>query len=297
MARRNLFICVVVGMKIGFASLDISAEPPHPARPQGAAEASNNGADDAIHVVLLADAKDHGPAGNGLHDYPQWQKQWAGLLGGEVAATQKPEDSAPPGIPGVRVTTAWKWPSNRQFETANVIVAYCYLDWSNQRLAQMRRYLEAGGGLVLIHSATWTRPQPSGEVAAVAGVGGFQRYRHGAVQLDIAAPDHPICQGLPQQFTLDDDETYWPPTPLMDRVLVLATSQERQESKAAAAETAQPMFWCYRLAGGRVFGCVPGHQAKTFDNPAFRTLLLRGIAWAAGRRPDRLLLPEAAQSR
>ena len=42
-----------------------------------------------LHVVLLADEKDHGPAGNGLHDYPLWQKRWALLLGGEEASEEK----------------------------------------------------------------------------------------------------------------------------------------------------------------------------------------------------------------
>jgi type 1 glutamine amidotransferase len=238
--------------------------------------------------VLLADAKDHGPAGNGLHDYPRWQKRWAGLLGGGKAGTEKPGDPARAGVPGVRVSTAWKWPSDDQFQTADVIVAYCYLAWNDERLAQVRRYLQAGGGLVLIHSATWTRPQPSREVAEVIGIGGFKRYRHGPVRLDIAAPDHQICKGLPEKILLDEDEAYWPPTPMMDRVLVLASASEPQESKENAVKTAQPMFWCYELGRGRVFGCVPGHRAQTFDNPLFRTFLLRGIAWAAGRPPDRL---------
>jgi type 1 glutamine amidotransferase len=51
------------------------------------------------------------------------------------------------------------------------------------------------------------------------------------------------------------------------------------------------MFWCYELGAGRVFGCVPGHCAQTFDDPVFRNLLLRGIAWAASRFPDRLDMP------
>ena len=38
-----------------------------------AAEEPNS---ERLHVVLLADEKDHGPAGTGLHDYPLWQKRW-----------------------------------------------------------------------------------------------------------------------------------------------------------------------------------------------------------------------------
>ena len=288
MARRRLLIIVFFGMGIGIFCFHAGADqlepdPENAADTPAASEPVEKDASEGIHIVLLADAKDHGPAGNGLHDYPRWQKRWAVLLGGEEAATEKAENPARAGVAGVRVTTAWKWPSDDQFQTADVIVAYCYLAWNDERLAQVRRYLQAGGGLVLIHSATWTRPQPSREVAEMLGIGGFRRYRHGPVRLDIAAPDHPICQGLPEKILLDDDETYWPPTPMMDRVLVLASAGEPQESAGNAVKTAQPMFWCYEPGRGRVFGCVPGHRAETFDNPLIRRFLLRGIAWAAGR--------------
>ena len=184
-------------------------------------------------------------------------------------------------MPNVQVTTAWLWPSEEQFQTADVIVAYCYLQWTDQRLAQVRRYLERGGGLVLIHSATWTKPKPSRKVAEVVGVGGFRLFRHGDVRLDMAAPEHPICAGLPETIVLANDETYWPPTPIMESVTVLATSVEDKAKRG----TAHPMFWCYELGEGRVFGCVPGHSAKTFDDPMFRKLLFQGIAWTAGENP------------
>ncbi len=29
---------------------------------------------EGLNILLLADEKDHGPAGNGLHDYPLWQE-------------------------------------------------------------------------------------------------------------------------------------------------------------------------------------------------------------------------------
>ena len=169
-----------------------------------AAEESNN---ERQHIVLLADEKDHGPTGNGLHDYPLWQKRWALLLGGEEASEESQVNLVGPpdesinyqkGMPNVQVTTAWHWPSDEQFQTADVIVAYCYLEWSDQGLAQVRQYLERGGGLVLIHSATWTKPGPSDEVAELVGVGGFELFRHGAVQLNVTTPEHPICAGLPE---------------------------------------------------------------------------------------------------
>jgi type 1 glutamine amidotransferase len=242
-----------------------------------------------INVVLLADKKDHGPSGNGLHDYPLWQRQWSLLLGADAPSKdQQPDTAQHRDGPSLHVAKAWHWPSGEQFEAADVIVAYCYLDWNEDRLAQVRQYLENGGGLALIHSATWPKPKPSRDVAELVGIGGFPLYRHGRVELDVTKPGHPICSGLPKTIVLENDETYWPPVPMLEGVAVLATSVEKQGSGDGATRSPQPMFWCYTLRRGRVFGCVPGHCMKTFDDPLFRTLLLRGTAWAAGEEAQLL---------
>jgi type 1 glutamine amidotransferase len=192
------------------------------------------------------------------------------------------------GAAGVRVATADQWPSPEQWQTADAIVAFCYLAWTPERIAQLGAYLDRGGGLAIVHSATWTRPQPSAEVAAVLGVGGFQRWRHGAVALETARPEHPICLGLPRVLPLVD-ESYWPPTPSADaaRVQILAASQEA-DGPGQAAASPQPMFWTYERGRGRVFACVLGHYSWTFDDPYFRLWLLRGIAWSARENPYRL---------
>ena len=85
----------------------------------------------------------------------------------------------------------------------------------------------------------------------------------------------------------ESDETYWPPTPIMDGVTVLATSVEDKGRRGSTPRAAQPIFWCYEPGAGRVFGCVPGHRIQTFDDPLFRKLLLRGMAWAGGDEPAR----------
>ena len=247
-----------------------------------------------LRIVLLVDGKDHGAH---EHDYPLWQERWALLLGGKAASTGTQVNLFGPaiadtktgaGAENVEVVCARGWPSDEQFASANVIVAFCYLSWTGDHKRQLRQYLERGGGLALVHSATWTKPKADAEVAALTGVGGFTRFRHGPVQLEITAADHPICRGLPQRISLLD-ETYWPPTPAIaaDRVITLAVSREK--TGAVGEETSpQPMFWICQSGRGRVFGCVPGHYTWTFDDPWFRLLLLRGIAWAGGEPAARL---------
>ncbi|MCX7010647.1 MAG: ThuA domain-containing protein [Kiritimatiellaeota bacterium] len=246
-----------------------------------------------LRLLLLADKKDHKEH---EHDYPAWQERWALLLGGRAAsaATQvnlfglgSTTEQTLTGAENVEVVCANGWPTDAQWASAQVVVAFCYLTWTDDHKRQLQHYLDHGGGLVLIHSATWTKPKADAEVAALVGVGGFTRFRHGAVQLEITAAGHPICQGLPRQLSFLD-ETYWPPTPPLDtpRVTVLAVSQEN-ESPTDGNRRPQPMFWICSSGRGRVFGCVLGHYTWTFDDPWFRLLVLRGIAWSAGETATR----------
>ena len=41
------------------------------------------------------------------------------------------------------------------------------------------------------------------------------------------------------------------------------------------------MVWVKEREKGRVFVCIPGHYTWTMDDPLYRVLVLRGIAWAA----------------
>lgn len=261
-----------------------------------------------LHIVLLADVKDHGP---GAHDYPLWQKRWSLLLGGRQAADESvkqvnlygppPEGDAEEAMLGaakVKVTTAWKWPSKEQLKSADLIVMQCYRSggptrriWSDERIKELDAYLARGGGFVVVHPATYTLrdlSQPGGDrVAALTGLA-FDRsiiVRHGPIKVRITASDHPICLGLPETIDLID-EPYWPPIGDLTRVTVLITSDE-SVPKGSDNISPQPMFWTSQHGKGRIFACVPGHFTWTFDDPYFRILLLRGMAWAAGESPFR----------
>jgi type 1 glutamine amidotransferase len=48
-----------------------------------------------------------------------------------------------------------------------------------------------------------------------------------------------------------------------------------------------PQLWSLERGRGRVFVSIPGHYSWTFDDPLFRVVLLRAIAWAAREPVDR----------
>jgi type 1 glutamine amidotransferase len=217
-----------------------------------------------LSVVLVAGPKDHNL---GEHDYPAWQTVWKHLL---------------QAAPQTRVDTAWEFPSDAQWESNDVLVFYQRGRWDPQRQHAVDAHLERGGGLVYIH---WAVDGRGGEAEfarriGLAAKGGGIRYRHGPLEIDFqAAGEHPIARNFKKIRWVD--ESYWTLTGDPQSIRLLGTGIEEGAP--------QPLFWTREdeASQGRVFVSIPGHYMWTFDDPAFRLLLLRGIAWAGHRHVDR----------
>ena len=295
MPKKSYFCLIVSSVIILCANMTIAKAPPVPRDraeiEKVLAKVTPSKEMPEMNVVLLADMNDHGID---EHGYPVWQKRWALLLGGKNAGDYNETqvnlfgkaigdyNEIIAGKTNVKVMTAWEWPSDEQFESADVIVAYCYLNWNPQRLKQVEEYLSKGGGLVVIHPATWTKPAPSAKVAKLLGISGYRLYRHGIVNMKITALDNPICKGLPEIIKLDD-EVYWPSVEQTDIETLAASDEKVGDSK----QIQQAIFWTHTFGKGRVFGCQLGHNNWTFDDPYLRILLFRGIAWAGNQSPYR----------
>ena len=229
------------------AALAGAPEPPETTRP--------------IHILMVAGAKDHGP---GEHDYPAFQKAWSELL----AASSDTE-----------VSTASEWPTPEQFKKADVAVIFQHGDWNDQRATDVDAHLERGGGLVYIH---WAVDGQKGgrEFAKRIGLAGMGvvAFRHGEETLAFnRGAKHPISRNFDRLKLFD--ETYWKMAGSLPPDRILATAVEDGEP--------QPQIWTLEPKGGRVFVSIPGHFSWTFDDPLFRILLLRGLAWAAHEPVDR----------
>jgi len=247
-----------------------------------------------LHVVLTANRKDHGPH---EHDYPRWMERWQVLLGGKGEAsptlyglTGHLPPGPKPGAPGVTVETAVNWPTPEQFARADVVVAFMGTGgvWNEARLRDVRALLDRGRGFVALHAAVIAEKptaRPLAELLGLAWESGTTLFRHGALDVRVTARDHPITRGLPERLHFED-ESYWPLVGDPARVQVLATADEPMPGSGDLKP--QPMFWTHTPGRGRVFASILGHYTWTFDDPYFRMLALRGIAWAAGESPYRL---------
>jgi putative heme-binding domain-containing protein len=217
-----------------------------------------------LKVALIAGDKDHGVD---EHDYPLWQQRWADLL---------------PRSEGVTVRTARGWPSDETFGWADVVVIYsANPGWAAETGPGLDAFLNRGGGLVLLHYAVNGRKDPEAlaERIGLAWRDGASRFRHGPVELSFPAKSgNPITAGFTKLSLVD--ESYWNLVGDPARVEVLATTPEEGQDR--------PMLWSRQVGRGRVVGCILGHYSWTFDDPLFRILVLRSIAWSAGEPVARL---------
>jgi putative membrane-bound dehydrogenase-like protein len=130
-------------------------------------------------------------------------------------------------------------------------------------------FVENGGGLVVVHSASAAFGNSDKYIELIGGR--FQS--HGAGTFSVLVNDtlHPAMNGI-SGFVLWD-ETYVHDRFAHDnRVLMLREEGEGYE----------PVTWVRTRGKGRVFYTALGHDERTWEKEEFQELLERGIRWAAG---------------
>lgn len=146
----------------------------------------------------------------------------------------------------------------------------------------LRRYVEQGGGLVLVHFACgawygeWPEFKPLAGRAWYGPDGGRQHDPYGPFTVHIRDADHPVTAGLRDFETTD--ELY---TCLEGEVpiRVLATARSKVDGRD------YPMAFVREYGRGRVFHSPLGHDAAALGVEAVGELFRRGTAWAAGLLP------------
>ena len=143
-------------------------------------------------------------------------------------------------------------------------------------LDNLSRYVEQGGGLVLVHFACGAFQEFKDDFEKLAGRVWDPELRghdpRGKFRVEIAASDHPITRGMKSFVT--DDELY---TCLAGTVpvTVLATAVSKVDGKT------YPIAFVRACGPGRVFHCLLGHDVSALSNPDVAELFWRGTAWAS----------------
>lgn len=98
------------------------------------------------------------------------------------------------------------------------------------------------------------------------------------VEMAPAAAEHPITAGI-GDFDLVTEQ-YWVLTDDYCDVLATTTQAVRPWDPWHRPVTS-PAVWTRQWGEGRVFVCTPGHDLDVLRDPSVRTIVERGLLWAA----------------
>ncbi len=240
-----------------------------------------------LRIFIRSGPKSHGP---GAHDYPRFLKEWVPMLNER----------------GARASGAETFPTREQLAETDVLILHKQ-EAGNIEPAErvvLNEFLARGGGVVVIHAGTVSRdPDWFRTIVGGSWRNGTTRWLEGPMQLYFTDRDHPIVKDSSNWEM--DDEIYYDMDMLPEAKVLASAYTPKAASRSAGGQrradevTAggkrvgiydiQPQMWTYEktASGGskpyRAFVSIPGHLYENFNRPNYRTILLRGIAWAAGR--------------
>ena len=96
-------------------------------------------------------------------------------------------------------------------------------------------------------------------------------------RVNVTKPDDPIMQGI-SDFDYRSEQYYMHVDPANE---VLATTTFTGEHASWIDGVVMPVVWKKRYGQGRVFYCSLGHRAYELDVPEMKTMMQRGLLWAA----------------
>jgi len=200
----------------------------------------------------------------------------------------------------------WKSWRPKFSDYAVVLSDYNGSPWPDEVKADFVKYMQNGGGLVVVHGADNSFPEwpEFNEMIGVGGWGGRNeksgpmiRYKDGKVVFDNSPgaggthgrqhefvvetreSEHPIMKGLPAKWKHATDELYSKLRGPAKNLTVLATSFAAPEQNGTGEN--EPIFLALSYGKGRVFHDVLGHGAVAMAGLGFQITLLRGTEWAA----------------
>ena len=143
-------------------------------------------------------------------------------------------------------------------------------------------FAAAGKGLVMLHPGTWYGYAQWPELnAAIVGGGSRGHDRIAKFSVNAVKPDHPVMKGVPASFEVEDELYYMnaeaekvPPGTASIEVLA-------ETSPSVRFKKPHPAVWITNHPTARIVGIALGHDERTHDHQAFKTLLANAVKWAS----------------
>jgi type 1 glutamine amidotransferase len=155
------------------------------------------------------------------------------------------------------------------------------------RQKAFEEFVRSGKGLVGIHNATAAALGWPEYNALIGGTHfGHAWWAHQTVPVKLDDPRHPLNAAFDGKgFDVQDDIYYFAAPYSRETLHVLLSVDTPKAPKSLTDDRPDgdyPVSWIKPCGQGRVFYTALGHQAETFQNPAFLRHLLDGIQYALG---------------
>ncbi|HVZ14864.1 MAG TPA: ThuA domain-containing protein [Bauldia sp.] len=180
---------------------------------------------------------------------------------------------------GVRVET-----STRAFadpalgELSLIVPIYTMSKIEKDEVANLSKAIRSGVGIGGYHGGMGDAFRESTDYQFIVG-GQWVAHPGNVIDytVNITRPDDPVMAGV-RDFPYRSEQYYMHVDPANE---VLATTTFGGDHASWIAGVVMPVVWKRRHGEGRVFYSSLGHVAKEFEVPEMRTILKRGLLWAA----------------
>lgn len=178
--------------------------------------------------------------------------------------------------------------------------------WSDDLKMSFEKYVQAGGGVVIVHAADNAFPKWKAYNLMI-GIGGWRGRdeksgplwyikdgklvsdptpgragSHGQrlpYKIENRVPDHPILKGLPKVWMHVGDELYATLRGPGENMTVIASAYSEPSNRGTGRD--EPILMVLTYGKGRVFHTVLGHDVAALNCVGFITTYQRGSEWAA----------------
>lgn len=133
----------------------------------------------------------------------------------------------------------------------------------------LKRYVDGGGGLLVLHSGTVGYKDSQGMRELVGAV--FNHHPEQCLVSIEPIQGHPVIEGM-QAFTIKDEHYFVDVTEPGDKEVFLITRSEHGQ---------QPGGWTRKQGAGRVCVLTPGHNLEVWLHPEYQLLLGHALQWTA----------------
>ena len=190
-----------------------------------------------------------------------------------------------------------------------IVMNYDGPDWPAELRAQFEKYVDDGGGLVIVHAADNAFPgwPAYNEMIGIGGwrmrneqAGPYWYWKDGKIVSDFSPgsagqhgarlpfevttrdAEHPIMKGLPAEWLHANDELYGALRGPGKNMTVLATAHS--DPKNHGTDHDEPMLMVLHYDKGRIFHTTLGHDVFALSCVGFITTFQRGTEWVATGR-------------